>query len=186
MSPNEESLEPVEHKPRSGQPIELARHYLGDLVYGANDGIVTTFAVVSGVSGAALDVRIIVILGIANLFADGVSMGASNYLAIRSVAHSEGLQRGRREPLKHAFATFTAFVVAGAVPLLAFLVPGAVAHAFAVSCGSTALVLFVVGSLRSRLVSRGWIRCGLEMLAVGTFAAAVAYGLGVVLAAAVF
>ena len=57
----------------------LAGHYLPDLVYGANDGIITTFAVVSGVVGASLSERVIVILGLANLVADGFSMGASNY-----------------------------------------------------------------------------------------------------------
>ncbi len=57
-----------------------ARHYLPDLVYGANDGIITTFAVVCGVVGANLSVRIILILGFANLVADGFSMGASNFL----------------------------------------------------------------------------------------------------------
>ena len=53
----------------------LARHYLGDLVYGANDGIITTFAVVAGVSGASLPARTVLILGFANLIADGFSIG---------------------------------------------------------------------------------------------------------------
>ena len=57
----------------------FSRHYLPDLVYGANDGIITTFAVVFGVIGAALSERVILILGFANLLADGFSMGASNY-----------------------------------------------------------------------------------------------------------
>jgi hypothetical protein len=53
--------------------------YLGDLVYGGLDGIVTTFAVVSGVAGADLGANVVLILGLANLFADGFSMatGAS-------------------------------------------------------------------------------------------------------------
>ena len=63
---------------------DVARHYLGDLVYGANDGLITTFAVVAGVAGAALAPRIVIILGVANLVADGFSMAASNFLAIRS------------------------------------------------------------------------------------------------------
>ena len=58
--------------------------YIGDLVYGANDGIITTFAVVAGVSGADLDVRIVIILGCANLVADGVSMAFGNYLGTKS------------------------------------------------------------------------------------------------------
>jgi hypothetical protein len=62
----------------------FVRRYLPDAVFGANDGIITTFAVVSGVVGAGLAERIILILGVSNLLADGFSMAASNYLAIRS------------------------------------------------------------------------------------------------------
>lgn len=53
--------------------------YLRDWVYGGIDGAVTTFAVVSGVTGAELGGRVVLILGIANLIADGFSMAASNY-----------------------------------------------------------------------------------------------------------
>ena len=61
--------------------------YIKDLVYGANDGILTTFAVVAGSVGAGLDSKVIVILGIANLLADGFAMGASNFLGERSENH---------------------------------------------------------------------------------------------------
>ncbi len=58
--------------------------YLKDMVYGGIDGIVTTFAVVAGVAGAALDTKIVLILGFANLIADGLSMGVGNYLGTKS------------------------------------------------------------------------------------------------------
>lgn len=58
--------------------------YLKDIVYGANDGIVTTFAVVAGVAGAALDANIVIILGVANLIADGFSMATGNYIGTKS------------------------------------------------------------------------------------------------------
>jgi VIT1/CCC1 family predicted Fe2+/Mn2+ transporter len=61
-----------------------ATSVLRDLVYGAIDGTVTTFAVVAGVVGAGLRPAIILILGIANLAADGFSMAASNFLATRA------------------------------------------------------------------------------------------------------
>ena len=61
------------------------RHsYLRDIVYGAIDGAVTTLAVVSGVAGAQLSTGIVVVLGVANLIADGFSMAASNYLGTRA------------------------------------------------------------------------------------------------------
>lgn len=58
--------------------------YLKDFVYGAVDGAVTTFAIVAGVAGAGLSAGIIIILGFANLIADGFSMGVSNFLGTRA------------------------------------------------------------------------------------------------------
>ena len=58
--------------------------YLRDFIYGAIDGTVTTFAVVSGVGGAGLSSGIVIILGAANLIGDGFSMAASNYLGTRA------------------------------------------------------------------------------------------------------
>jgi vacuolar iron transporter family protein len=58
--------------------------YIGDLVYGALDGIVTTFAVVSGVQGAQMSNSVVLIMGFANLLADGISMGLGNYLSLKS------------------------------------------------------------------------------------------------------
>jgi VIT1/CCC1 family predicted Fe2+/Mn2+ transporter len=58
--------------------------YLSDFVFGGIDGSVTTFAVVSGVVGASLPTSIVLILGFANLFADGFSMAVGNYLSTKS------------------------------------------------------------------------------------------------------
>ena len=71
--------------------------YLRDFVYGGIDGAVTTFAVVSGVVGANLSLRTILILGFANLIADGFSMAAGNYLGTRAEdeerRHHEAVER---------------------------------------------------------------------------------------------
>ncbi len=122
-----EPARPSSHVDPSGF-YETAQHYVGDLVYGANDGILTTFAVVAGVTGGALSATTVVIVGMAHLLADGLSMGVGNYLGIR--ARESALERQRRpeeeaRPARHGFATFSAFVVAGAVPLVPYLVPAA-------------------------------------------------------------
>ncbi|NOJ27535.1 MAG: hypothetical protein DA330_05945 [Nitrososphaera sp.] len=70
------------------------RWTLEDFVYGATDGAVTTFAVVAGVIGASLSPAIVLILGFANLFADGFSMAVGNYLATKS--QKEYIERERR------------------------------------------------------------------------------------------
>ncbi len=63
---------------------EPRQSYLRDWVYGGIDGSVTTFAIVSGVVGAQLSPQVVVVLGAANLIADGFSMAASNYLGTRA------------------------------------------------------------------------------------------------------
>ncbi|OIO55179.1 hypothetical protein AUJ46_01795 [Candidatus Peregrinibacteria bacterium CG1_02_54_53] len=60
------------------------REYIQDIVLGGNDGIVTTFAVVAGTAGARLPSMVVIILGLANLLADGISMGAGVYVSLKS------------------------------------------------------------------------------------------------------
>ncbi len=60
------------------------QEYLGEFVYGGIDGAITTFAVVAGAVGAGLDAGIILILGFANLLADGFSMSVGAYLSAKS------------------------------------------------------------------------------------------------------
>ena len=73
--------------------------YLRDFVYGATDGLVTTFAVVAGAAGASLSGGIVLILGAANLLADGFSMAVGNFLGAR--AESQLRDRARRTEERH-------------------------------------------------------------------------------------
>ncbi len=221
-----------------------ANTYLGDFVYGAIDGAVTTFAVVAGVQGAGLSASIVIILGLANLFADGFSMAAGNFLAHRAEAqhldrvrrmearHIEAIPHGEREEIRQIFAdkgfegevldqvvatitaneqrwidtmiteefglslapprpwrsasaTFIAFNVIGALPILPFIVgaiwPSLVTSPFQLSIAMTALAFFAVGALKARVVEQRWTISGAETLAVGGAAAIIAYIVGVLL-----
>jgi VIT1/CCC1 family predicted Fe2+/Mn2+ transporter len=218
--------------------------YLHDFIYGAIDGTITTFAVVAGVQGANLDETIVIILGFANLIADGFSMAVSNYLGSRAERQRRELARleerrhirefpeGEREEVRQIFAakgfegsdlervvevitsdeevwtktmmteelgfsdadpneiraalaTLVAFITVGFLPLAAFVWDavniGEVADPFAWSTVMTGVAFFVVGALKSRFVEQGWLRSGLETLAVGGLAASLAYVTGALL-----
>ena len=157
----------------------FARHYIRDMIYAANDGIITTFAVVAGVQGAKLSPLVVLALGFANLAADGVSMAAGNYLGIKSeraVGFVEGVET--RHAIKHAAVTWGSFMFGGLVPLLPFLtsLPQQTASNASVLCSAAAL--FSVGAVRTRITGRCWWHSGIEMLFVGALAGSVAYAAG--------
>ena len=215
--------------------------YLKDAVYAANDGIVTTFAVVAGVVGASLDPLVILILGFANLFSDGFSMATGSFLGSRSEAQMYRKERKIQEremekqvekerkdvedilaekgyeaaqlqrltdmimenkefaidllmdekigvlkpedghAIRGALVTFFAFILAGFVPLLPYVLIGGSAYKFLYAILFTALALFVVGAARIIFTGRNLFFSGFEMLFVGGIAAAIAYGVGALL-----
>mgnify|MGYP003393543432 CR=1 FL=1 len=146
-------------------------------MYGANDGIITTFAVVAGAAGANLSTPIIVMLGVANLLADGFSMGASSYLAKRSEQELDP-SHNAASPLSGGLITFGAFVVAGSLPLLPFLVLGTTSNVFLISTIGAGLAFFLVGSARALVLPKHPFIAGLEMFAVGAVASLIAYAIG--------
>ncbi|MFC4358308.1 VIT1/CCC1 transporter family protein [Halobium salinum] len=163
-----------------GDEVDDAGRYIAEVVYGANDGIVTTFAVVAGVAGAALDPTIVLVLGVANLLADGFSMGMSNYLSTRSerdyAAATGNAVHDDRTPGRTALVTFLAFVVAGWTPLLPYVLD--LRPTFSFSVAVTGVAFFTVGASRTLVTNRWWVRNGVEMFVVGMLAASVAFATG--------
>ena len=160
---------------------ETFRHYIRDLIYGANDGILTTFAVVAGVTGGTLSLDAVLVLGAANLLADGLSMGVGNYLGIQaeeSAREAQGLAEHEARPVRHGEATFLAFVAAGAVPLAPYLVPGVSSGHFPLATIAALGALFGVGAARALVTADRWWKSGVEMLVLGAAVATVAYGTG--------
>jgi VIT1/CCC1 family predicted Fe2+/Mn2+ transporter len=166
--------------------MKINKEYIKPFVLGASDGIVTTFAVVAGVVGAGLATEIIIVLGIANMFADGFSMAVGDYLGERSLQKMEEANGNVSKSgyiWKTSLATFVAFVLAGSLPLLPYIVmlfgfTVSADNQFLLSIIATMSAMFFVGSLRTYVIKGKWWKNGLEMLAVGSIAATVAYVLG--------
>lgn len=108
----------------SHDPEEIAKrladgptvNYLRDWIYGGVDGAVTTFAIVAGIVGAELSAGIVLILGMASVFADGFSMAASNYSGTKAeqddfnriksieLRHIHNYPEGEREEVRQIYA----------------------------------------------------------------------------------
>lgn len=101
------------------------------------------------------------------------------------LAEELGISPQGASPLRAAAATFSAFLLVGALPLAPFVVkwffPGVSFNAFFLSSFLTGAAFFVVGALKGRFVCHSWVRSGFETLAVGGFAAGLAYGVGLLL-----
>ncbi len=168
--------------------VAVARHYIRDLVYGANDGIITTFAVVAGVTGGSLSHLAVLVVGAANLAADGVAMGVGNLFAIRaheSALAADGWPEEETYPWKHGVATLVAFVTAGTVPLLPYMMSIPEDRRLSWSVLLTMASLFSVGVARGVVTRDRWWRTGFEMLLLGGVVAVAAYGTGALVAAIV-
>lgn len=234
----------VEHRPENiarRLQREPESQRVSDLVLGGIDGCITTFAIVSGAFGAGFSAAVVLVMGFANLLADGFSMAVSNFEAvaaqrehleaarrteerhIRLVPEGEreevrqifaakgfrgetlerivatitgnhrlwietmlteeyGLSRTRYRPVASALATFSAFVVVGAVPLLPFLfAPLSMPSRFTASALLAGLMFFVIGMLKSLVYARPLLRSGFKTLLLGGTAAALAFATGYLL-----
>ncbi len=223
-------------------------NYFKEVIYGGIDGIITTFAVVAGFSGAAfsnetttqLSFLVVLLFGLANLFADGVSMGLGNFLSVKSEqdlyksARNKELEevrthtqmefeetitilvaKGYREedvqtlatlytknetywvdfmmthelemadprgdnPILTGLATFSSFLVFGAIPLLPFIVASDASSAtvFMYSVFGTFFALILLGLLKWKVVGSRLYSSLFEVLIVGGVAASVAFLVG--------
>src|SRR3989344_4968135 len=156
----------------------VERKYLSEFVYGGTDGAITTFAVVAGVMGASLSYVIVLILGFANLFADGFSMALSDYLSTKS--QNEVYEKYKRDvhyknPKKTAIVTFFSFLIIGFIPLISFvmapLFPSIELNKFILSVVLTGFAFAIVGGLRGKITGKSKLSSSIETLLIGGFAA---------------
>ncbi|HJX59295.1 MAG TPA: VIT1/CCC1 transporter family protein [Patescibacteria group bacterium] len=156
---------------------------LRDAVFAADDGIITTFAVVAGSHGAGFSSTVALILGLANLFADGFSMASGIFIGVKSEKEFEkakGIGHWRADsPTRHALITFGSFAGGGILPLIPYFF---IEHpSFFLSLGIVAASMFAIGVVKSIYTQKHWLKSGLEVLFIGMIAALIAYLVGFVI-----
>jgi vacuolar iron transporter family protein len=175
-----------DQQPARGKLRQHFEDYLGEFVYGGIDGAVTTFAVVAGATGARFDNKVLLVLGFANLIADGFSMGVGSYLSTKSeqqlkAKRGESIQ-DEPSPVINGVTTYVSFILIGLVPLLVYTVDLILGlqlnNLFIVASFLTALAFVGIGVLKSRVAQTSVMRGVSETLILGVIAASFAYILG--------
>ncbi len=166
--------------PMREKAIHERGSFLRDIVFAASDGLVTTFAVVAGSQGASLGSAVVIIMGFANLLADGISMSSGTYLGVKSEVEFEKAEGDTHlheaAPMKQATVTFFSFDIAGLIPIIPYVL--GLKNAFLISIISVFVVLFIIGAFKGSFTKKHWFRSGCEMLSIGGFAAVIAYSTG--------
>ena len=162
---------------------------------GVDDGLVSNFALVMGVAGAGATVHELLVTGLAGLLAGALSMALGEWLSVQSARELYARQiqlEGARviDPSElggsayvASITSFLTFAVGAVIPLvpLAFLPATAVVLASAVLSG---VALFKIGALITLLTGQPLVRAGLRQLAIGVVAAAITFGAGRLVGAA--
>lgn len=162
----------------------LEHKYLPEFVYGGMDGTVTTFAVVSGVMGASLMPLIVIILGFANLFADGFSMAIANYVSNKS---RNEISKHKVNETKAAFATFVAFLIIGFIPLISFVLASVTQNNFLIqnqfnfSIILTGFSLIIIGWFKGIVTGKSKLKSSIQTFLIGGTAAFLSFLVGFLL-----
>lgn len=150
--------------------------FLGEFIYGATDGIITTFSIVAGSTGGDLVQRVITILGISNVLSDGYSMGISRYLSSKAEIE-QGLLK-EKDAIQSGIFTFISFVVIGVMPIIPFFIyKGYQAKTLSLVI---AIILFaMIGFIKGLVLKQSVIFKSLESLFIGLSAAIISYFVGI-------
>ena len=212
--------------------------YIREFILGFNDGLVSIFSLVTGVVGAAVSSKIVILAGLAGLTAGATSMGLNNYISSKSQTefYKSEVERERKEieniperekaeieavyklkgfegkllkqvvnkitsdkklwlkvmmeeelglfgddfenPYKIALITGISFIFGALIPIAPYLFISNVSSGLLYSAIASILGLFIVGSAKTMITKKNWLKSGFEMVMVGVLAAGAAYFIG--------
>ena len=170
--------------------MKQLEHNLREFIFGVEDGLIGNLGVVVGLATANAPNNLILLAGLATMFAQSISMSAGNYLSIKSEkeyfdTNKKDRAYGKKYAAQKNVASSTlvmgSSVFAGAsIPVSSYLLwPSS--QGIVPSIVLTLFTLFILGVYKSDLTKRLWYKCGGEMVIVGSIAATAGYIIGAIL-----
>jgi len=155
----------------------MQRGYLRNFIFGAEDSLVSTVGLLSGVSFAGLANGEIILSGIILILVESISMGAGVYLSEDSA--NELPQPGEHDnTLADAAIMFISYLLIGLIPLLPYIFSVDPKIGFYWSVGFSLLSLFCLGLFKGYVIGRHLIYSALKIFAVGTLVVIIAVAVG--------
>ena len=166
------------------------KNRLRSLIYGGIDGIITIFNLISGIEGAKMKSKIILILGLGTLIADATSMGFGDYLSIdaeskyrnnkkvnNKVNNKDINEDIEEKPIVNGLITFTSFIIFGMIPLASYILFNKFSKngSYLKTYISTIMSLFLLGSIQSRFTHIPWYESGTYTSLYGMLASIISY-----------
>lgn len=146
--------------------------YLDEIIYGGMDGILTTVSIIAGAYGSNISMVYAFILGVANLLADGFSMGISRYLSLAD------LDKNKANAIYRGLVTFFAFCFFGFIPIASLFICGPECNGFSkdsIPFMVATIASFVyIGYLKSR-ITKTTLYTILETLVIGCIGVSISY-----------
>ena len=156
----------------------INKKYLRSIIFGGTDGIITIFNIISGIEGAKLKYSVVLVIGIAALISDAVSMGFSDYLSLN--AENKIKNDNTVDPKISGLITFASFALFGLIPLLSYIlaINYSKNNKFMKTYISTIASLFVLGSIQSKFTEEKWYSSGFYVSLYGLIASLISYNIG--------
>ena len=158
----------------------ILNNYFKNIIYGGIDGIITMFNIIAGIKGGGLKYYVILIVGVAALFSDAVSMGFSSFLSEK--AHNIFLkEKGKKQENEndneylHGLTTFMSFIIFGSIPLITYLLTKNINNSFMITVFSTVFSLFILGIFQSYYTQQIWYVASFSLIFYGLIAAFISY-----------
>lgn len=158
--------------------IALDEDYFRSVMFGLQDGLVSTTGLVVGISAGVSDKAIIILAAFVAISVEASSMAAGEYSSEKAVHQIDKLHRHRDDLIIGAILMFFSYLLAGLIPISPFLFfPPDIARVISIS--AALISLFIVGYLKGKIVKFKPLRSAMEMLIIGGIATAIGLMVGI-------
>ena len=155
--------------------------YLRSILFGVEDGLVSTTGAVVGISVGAQDSHLVVLAGLVIIAVEAISMGSGQFLSEQAVLELKEV-KSRKGVIGTALLMLASYFLAGLIPVLPFMFLG-LFSATVVALLAAFLSLFLLGYFKAKVTGVNTLRSGLEILLIGGMATSIGVVVGVLLKA---